>query len=461
MVPFEHSAKRTIATGVFWDSVGSVAIKALSFISVFLVLTHLNVHEYGLVELALSVFSLFGIFLLPGLNAVVIADMGIEKSKNNISQAKSIYWNYFYLQLALSIIAWSIVFFGSHLIASVYGDHISTLVQIVSFLFLLSPFRALYMVLYSVHNKFFTRSVFSFIEEFGKLSLLVACIFLFDFGIKGIIFTYVGSQVVSIVCMLPSLVSLYRKNYHQIPMVRLPFLFLLKEHGKWGIMSNYMNIFGQNVRLWVIKGVLGTEAVGLFSLAQGLLNNTISLISFSNVLSSVMPQYVHVKEKFHRIANKAIKYQLIAYLCVGVIAFFAFPSVLALFFPQYVAAFPLYRILLLSMVPNAFAVVLTPMIFALKAQKDLFAVMTIKAVAIGLFGFVCMSLFGLYGIAYEFILVTCLYVFERYRRIKKISEGFSISRKDIFSIDENDDVIIDKVTSSLRRAWGRVNYRAD
>jgi O-antigen/teichoic acid export membrane protein len=454
MSPIEYSIKRTIGIGVFWDSFGSIAIKIVGFFSVFLILTNLSVQEYGLIELSLSVVSVFGIFLLPGLGAVVIADMGIEKSKINTPQVKAIYWNYFYLQLFLSIIAWLLVFGGSSILANIYGSHIGTLIKIVSFLFIFSPFRSLFMVLFSVHNKFFSRNIFSFIEEVGKLALLVIVIFAFDLGLNGILFTYVGSQLIPMIFMLPNLLSVYYKNYN-CESNTLPIFFLLKAHGKWGIMSNYMNTFGQNIRLWVIKVVLGTEAVGLFSLAQGLLSNTSSLISLSGVLSSILPQHVNLKEKFHRVANKAIKYQLIAYVFIGVIAFLAFPPILSIFFPKYIESFPLFRILLLSLIPNAFAVVLTPMIFSLKAQKDLFVVMTIKAVAIAFFGLIFMNLFGLYGIAYEFILVTCLYVFERYRRIKKLSSGFNISIKDFLSLDSDDRIILDKIRSNFKSFFGK------
>jgi O-antigen/teichoic acid export membrane protein len=217
---------------------------------------------------------------------------------------------------------------------------------------------------------------------------------------------------------------------------------------------------GKTARLWVIQRLLGHEAVGLYSVAIGLIGHTMALVPLSSIVAPMLPQYVHDRQRFTKLLNKAMKYQFLAYLAVGVVGFFVFPPVLQWLFPSYAAAMPLFRIMLIGLVPVAFISVLTPAFFALKLQKSFFFSMVFKTVVSIVFTFGLVVMFGIFGLAYEYIFTSLVYGFERLRTLRKHVPGISISRTYLFTFDDDDRLLIRKSfnffykTSSFLRREG-------
>jgi O-antigen/teichoic acid export membrane protein len=445
-----NSLIKIVGWGTFWGSFGNIISKFIGLATVFIILRHYSTYEYGTIQLVMSAYGMLGFFLLPGMSNVVVSDMGIEKSKGDLSMMKSIYWNFFYLQSMLAIVAW-IIFFGlATYISQLYNVEIANLVRITSFLFLLSPLRALFQVLFSVYLNFFERTTYSLLEELGKLCILSFLVFFLKVGMESIVYSTVLSQLVPMLIMTPVLFKVY-SNLKLIPKQRLHIFHLLFNHGKWGVMLTYLNGLGQNIRIWTIKFFLGTDAVGIFSLASGLLGHVSSLISLSNVMSSIIPQYVNQKEKFRKIIDKSIKYQVIIYTYIGISAALILPPIFSKLFPNYIQSFPMFRLLLITMIPNGMASILTTIFNSLKAQKDMFYSTVIKTVIVVIFSPLLIIIFGFYGIALEYILTTLVFLFERYLRLRKYGLDLSSLLKDFFLVDSYDYIVIRKIRSGLDR----------
>ncbi len=220
---------------------------------------------------------------------------------------------------------------------------------------------------------------------------------------------------------------------------------IVRFHGKWGVASNYLNSFSQNMRIWIIKFFLGTEAVGLFSLASGLVSHTSSLIPLGQVMSSIIPQYAQDTNRFYSIITKSIKYQLLAYLLLGVVAFFAFPPIIIWLFPNYASALPLFKGMLLILIPSSFATIFNPVFFTLKAQKSLFFATTLRAIFIAVLAPISIILFHQAGIVVEYITTAFFYSAERYRVLKKLLPGFSLNVKKFFTMDDEDKMVLQRI----------------
>jgi len=196
--------------------------------------------------------------------------------------------------------------------------------------------------------------------------------------------------------------------------------------------------------------MLSTEAVGLFSIATSLISHTVSLLPLSTIIAPVIPQYVHQRERFYRIINKAIKYQIIGFTVVGIVAFFVFPPIIISLFPNYAASVPLFKVMLLVLIPLSFAVIFTPTFFALKKQKSLFFATILQTTLILIFAPLFISVFGIMGIVYEFILTTALFVVERYILLRKLLPDLHLSLKNFITIDAEDYVILNKIVRFVR-----------
>lgn len=441
----------TIRNGAVWSGIGTFFIKVIGLCSILLVLHKLTLYEYGVVEITLTAVSLFNIFLLPGFGNTVVADMGVQRGLGNNENVRVLFRQFFRLQSILGIIAFCIVFFGSNVLAHYYNTNISILFKIASLTFLTSPFRTSMMTVFAVYFKFSSQSIYTVLEEGARLILIILLLYVFDARMYGVVLAAVCSQMIALVCMSPVFFKTYKLFSKASLASYKPCWNLLTQHGKWGIFSTYLGTLTQNVRVFIIKLFLGTESVALFAVASGLFSHTLSLLPLTSIISPMIPQYVTYKEKFYLFIEKALKYQLINAIVVFVLAFFVLPSVIVYLFPKYESAIPLFKVLLLAIIPLSVATVFTPIFYALKAQKNLFFSNTLKLISAVILLPIGVSLFGIVGIALEYVITPIIFMLERYRAIKKKLPDFRIHARDIVAFDQYDQMIIDSIGRYIRR----------
>jgi O-antigen/teichoic acid export membrane protein len=444
--------KATIAEGTAWMSGGALFLKLVGFLSIFLILRTLTVYEYGVVELAFSIVGFLNIFLLPGVHEIVIADMGIEKSRDGgTSNVKRIFLSFFYLQFMLAVVAWAIVFFGAQVIAMMYQNDVGYYLKIISFSFLAVPIGLMFNIAFSVYFKFVAKSIYVFAEEGMKLVFLFIFLVFLGRTIDGVLYASVLAQFSALLIMLPAFLSVYRQFSASSVDISFVHVFqTLSLHRKWGLFSSYLDTFGKNIRLWIIKLFLGTEAVGIFAAAQGLLGHAISLIPLNKIIAPIIPQYVDQKERFYKIINKGAKYQFLSYMAIGAGTFFAFPFVIHVLFPRYIPSIDLFKIMLISLVPASFAALFTSVFYALQAQKNLFYATIYKTVLILVVTPICIYFFGAVGIAYAYVAVIVFYTFERYRVLRHKLPDFRFRIRDFLTLDGDDLVILTSIKAKIR-----------
>ena len=451
----QHIA-HTISRGTFWLSSSGVALKVVSLTSTFVVLSHLSVYEYGLVVLVLSIIPIFSIFLLPGLSEVVIADMGIEKSRNNLGKMKAIFNNYIAIQFVLAFLAWVIVFFGSDIIATFYKGQVGMLLKIISFTFFLSPLRSALGILFNVYLKFFSQSVYTFLEEFFKLLLLSFFFFVLGRGTEGVVLATVFSEILALLVLTPVFIKTY-SLFSKTTSEPVPLLGSLHFHGKWSVFASYLATFGKKSRLWIIKFMLGTEIVGLYAVAEGLFGHVSSFMPINKVITPILPQYIDQKERFRKIILKSIKYQSVGYVLVGIAAFLGIPHLITFVFPNYIDSIILSQVILIALLPTAAVVVLNPIFSALRAQKQFFVTTIARVIVMLALTPAFILLFGIKGVIYELILTTIFIMFVRYFSLKRLFPILTFDIKEFFSIDSDDRMIFNTMIQPARKLFKVVN----
>lgn len=447
----DASVRSTVGHGTTWLAGTTLMMKGVGFLSVLLILNRLTIHEYGSTELVLTAVPLLSLFLLPGLSTTVIADMGLQRGLGDLARMKGLFLSFFRLQVFFAVALWAIVFFGAHFLALKYGkEEASLLFKILSFAFLLSPIRTCMQTLQSVYFEFKQQSLYSVAEEVFKLLLLVLFFFVFDMRAEGLVLAIVLSQAIGLLAFVVPLRSI-DLAFWKVRQVRYSLFHFLFHHGKWAVFSSYFATFGRNVRPWIIKAFLGTEAVGLYAVAQGLIGHTVSLVPLDRVIAPMLPQYLNDKQRFYRIVGKAIKYELAGYALVSVIAAIVSPTFIAWFFPQYTPAVPLFQVTLIMLASTAFDAIFTGVFFALQAQRNLFFASLYKLALTVILMPPLIYYFGLYGIAYANILSNYLYVWERYRTLKRLLPGFKLTFRGVFLVDDEDRLIIQSILGYARR----------
>lgn len=450
------SVVKTVGQGVTWNAVAVGLGKAVIFVNVFIILRFLSVYEYGFSELVMSVVSIVGVFLLPGLTSTIIADLSLEYGRKNFAQTKTIFLQYATLNLILGIASWALLFFGSHPVAEWAGNpYASQFIQIASFLFLISPLRQMSVVLASVMLRFFDVSFYGIFEEICKCILLIVCVVWLRLGLHGLMYAIVLSQAIVLLCYVPRTISAYIRFSHAPTSRATHFWNMVRDHRKWSVGSSYVNSVGQNLRIWVIKLMLGTEAVGMFAYAYGIYSHIASLLPIATVLGPIIPRYVDKREQLLRIVRASVKVQLATGLGFAVIAWVTGYAFTAFFFPKYVAAVPLLYVMVLGIISNSVATLFNPVFTAFKEQQSLLVSNVLKFFYIAFLLPVSIFLFGTIGIAIEVVATTYLNGIERYVRLRSLLPGLSLRPAVLFSADayerEATRTVLTSVVSRLPR----------
>ncbi len=439
------SVTGVVSRGTAWLMSTTLLIKVIGVFSVLLTLNHLTVYEYGFAELVITAVPLLSLFLLPGLNVTVIADMGLERGKGDLPRMKGLLLSFLRLQVLFSVLIFAIVFFGVHVLAVWYGKpDAAFLFEIISFSFLVSPIRTTAQTLQSVYFRFRQQSIQTILEEVWKLLLLVVFFFVFNMSAAGLVLAIVLSQVFALISIAVPF-SRIDPLLWKTRAVHYSTFYFLWHHGKWGIFSSYLGTVGKNIRPWIVKFFLGTEAVAIFAVVQGLIGHTVSLVPLDLIVKPMFPQYVHMKERFYRFITKAVKYELLVYIFVSVAAMAFSPFLIAWFFPQYVPAVPLFQIMLIMLISSAFDTIFTGVFYALQAQRNLFWASAYKLFLTLLLMPPLLHFFGLFGIAYANIIVNYLYVWERYLTLKRLMPDFRLEWRSFFTVDDIDRTIVAQI----------------
>ncbi|MSR73103.1 hypothetical protein EXS61_00630 [Candidatus Parcubacteria bacterium] len=445
----QHSTTRSIAQGTVIFTLLGILTKFASFFIAIIVLRSLSIHEYGLSELSMTVYSFLGILLLPGISSVIIADMSFCKGQGNMSRAKEIFKRYITLQTMLCIVGFILLFSFSFFAKYFVTSNVSNSLRILSFSFLISPIRMAFTIFFSVEKKFFFQALIGFCEEFFRL-VVVLCVFSFStFHLESIFWANILGQATALIFLCPLFFMSYRA-WRRVQATNTGcVLESIMAHGKWAVLSTYFNTLGQNIRLWIIKTMLGTPAVSIFSLASTLLAHSQSLFTLSSVLTPVISEKISNHKVVNIIIAKSIKYQMFVFVCIGLGVFLFMPYVIHFAFPKYTTAISSYNVLLITMLLAPFAVVFTPMFQAAKQQKSLFYTVFVKNISIVLFSFIFLPLFGVIGASIEYLVTLSLYLFVRYFVLKKIYPGFCISWRSFFEYDDVDKIVVSKARNKF------------
>lgn len=442
-----------VGSGVSWSSFQTVVTRFLGFFSALLILSRLSVFEYGLIELSLASLSIFSLFLLPGIQPVVISDISESIRKENGRQAIEYIKKYFNLQLILSIVAFLLIFSISYLPIDAFQENSRILIRILSLTFLLSPWRQTFQVVFSGVLEFRARNLINIFEEVSKFFLLLFLFSFFELGPVAVVLAIFVSQLIPILIMYFK----YKKEIRKIESlggqeIILPFNHYILGQSFWAMAGSYMNTFGQTCRLWIIKFLLGTEAVGIFSLAQSLYSHIVAVFSITAVISPILTRYKEDFSKFKRIISKSIKYQFIVSFFIGTFSFLFIPIIIPIFFPEYAKSMDLFKIIIFAIIPSSFAAVFTSMYQSMNLQKNLFFAISFKNVSIVIFSFLFIKFFGILGIAFEYILTLCFFTLMRYLDLNRVS-GFSISFRDLFIFDLDDKIIFAELNHKIKNLF--------
>lgn len=434
---------------------GSMLIKLLAFLNINLVLWNLTAYQFGAVELALSFIAVPSLLLFGGLSSTIIADIASHRSRNEPALARTVFMRFFVLSLTGGIAACIAVVLFAEYWGSIEGkEEVGAFLKVAALTLLISPLRMAIQNVLTAFNEFTFLAFFSAIEEVAKTIGIFVFVIYLDRASLGLISAIVLSQTVPVFLLSSKAYALFKSLGASSGESMNPFL-LLREHRLWSLANSTFGVVAKPMRVWLIKFFLGTEAVGLFAFAFGILGHISSIVSISQVFAPLAAHHAHIPDQFKRLVHAATKYQLL--LSIGA-AVACIPLVLIgvpILYPNFTGAMPIVYGVLAALIPTGILALCTPIFIALREQRSQFISAILRIVFLAVFAVILYPLFGIVGIGIELFATLVASLWERDRRLRTLLDTGLFDVAHLTRYTAEDSLLVSATTRKLRSTFMR------
>jgi len=340
-----HSFLKSYIKGESLIGFWSVIVKLISAAIAFIVISNLDVFKYGVYILILSGYSFLASLFLKPLQGVIFNDISRFYSEDGKGKAKKLYLEMFKLRIFTGIILSLILFFTANIVASFYDNDIATLIRILSPLFLIDAFYGSMKTFFKVHLRFDLIVFRPIVYKSLKLGIILYFLYFASFGIQEVILAHTIASFVAMLVFIPSFLKLYNPWKNIIVVKEAVLWQIAKTYGKWPLFSQILSRSVKDVRPWIIKFFVNTEAVAIFSVAESFYGGLKGFFP-STTLTALIPRHISNRKQSEKILIKGTKYLFFITILLAIAGFFIVPFVIKIIFPQYIDSILLFKILL-------------------------------------------------------------------------------------------------------------------
>ena len=426
---------------------GSVLLTISSYLGIamrmatMVVLTReLGARDYGFYILALSVHLAVSSGYFLGAGKAVIADVSREIGTKQYGRARRLLTEYAGLQLVLGLllaggVALFIPVFGDGLV----HDRISDWLSLIAVLVAMTALRRIAAAGLTSHGNFGTIAIQQLLENGVRLIAVLALVLGLERGVGGVleadIIALAFGLVVSFAMLARS--TAYLRFHPSHSGWVLPGIY--KAHGKWDVITSIGTQLTESAANWVMAGILNAEAVGIYAVAKRSIGFAKSGMPFKKVLAPIMARRASDPAQLRRIFNKALQYwvqfNVLWAVVGGALAYPVFRLLFPDFFPSIL---PIFLLLLVRHVLNAYNVVTNPLVQAMQAQKISFVMLVVRRASYFALSPALMIGLGVLGAAVETVITVIIMSLVKYRLIARLGLGLRIDVFTFFRFDAED-----------------------
>lgn len=423
-------------------------------LNTFLIVSSLSIYQYGVFQLLLQSYAFLAVFIGLGGN-VIKNDIFRFSGEGKEAYAKKLFWEISLWRGGISIFFWLATFFGAPLLSFRFGPDAINLIRILSFLFLYEGMIRIFSIVLALRMQFFAMGSRSAISKGIQFGLLLFFFFFKHLSITEVSIAFVAASLISVIFLIPPFLASY-KPWRNVPKVREHLLFkILLSYGKWPLISPLFDKGTSFISTWLIKILISTEAVAIFSVAKtmvGVIKGYTPINTLSILIPLALPDFNRVK----RLLIYGTKYLLLFSAAVSIAAIIFVPPLIRIFFPQYAVALPIFFFMLLHMVINSSGSVLSLYVHALRKQRFLFVRgMSANALTVALY-LILIPLFGIWGLAFEYVLNPLVMTIILYWYFLTIRPGvIRVHWRNVFSFGEEDREFLKSLYQAGITSMGR------
>jgi len=426
-----------------------VSANAIGLINSFLVITYLSVFQFGLYQLLLAFIAILESLNTGLFDSIVGVDIRRYFNVGKINFAKRLFLENAVFKIVTSIILTAVVFFGADIIAQFYGEDVTLFLKIVSFLLIIRSIQALETTLFKATLTFshWSRPA---IRELSKLLLILGFLVFSKLTIFNVITAYVVAEVISLaVLTLFAFIKIYRKAFGITPAHNNNLLIdLIRNSGKWALVRYGFAKATKNTMPWFIKFFINTEAVAFYSMAVNIFSLIESLMPMQG-LAEIFALKVDSKSEVSFIFKRALKYSLWLGVLFLLGSAILVPPVIALIFPKYSPAIPIFLVIMFSMPLYGVYKMLKILLSTLREHKILALRLINEALIFPIGSVIFLPTLGVVGVGFIYIAAYLERVWFFYRSLIAKYPEFKIKAKNLVEFETTDKEFFVKVARQL------------
>lgn len=428
----------------FWSS----AHTFVGLVSSFITLTALSVHQFGLYQLVLAAIALADTFSVNFFDEVVGNDISRNLSDNKRGAAKRLFHELAFLKIGLGLALVLALFFGADIVARIYDKDIGYYIRIASFLVGIRAVRSAAQVFLGAVVSLKALGA-SAVDEISKLFLISGFFFFSELSISRVLVATLVGALCALLYVVINMLREYSLFFRDVSALKVFLLKdILKKYGSWVLVRNAIKKAAKPIQPWLIVTFLGAEAVALYTLAVNLVTMVKDL--FPAAGSSLLAWEVNNTERLRTIFSRGIKYSVLYGLLLMIFSFFFIPAIVAVLFPKYLQAMPLFSLYLLVVPLHGVQTLEMAVLTALREQKVLAARIAVEVmIRVGLF-IMLVPFIGILADGAGVIAVVVWRTWFLYGQISRKYPEFKPELKMLFSFDQEDRLIAKRAFGEAR-----------
>ena len=327
--------KSQAINGIKWTTFSTIIVAILQLLQLAILARFLEPSAFGLMALVMVVIGFSQAFLDMGISNAII-----HKQKITHEQLSTLYW----VNVLGGFILFIIVTLIAPFVAEFYKEpELTNLILIVSLTFLIQPFGQQFMILWQKEMRF---SEIAKIDILNKFISLVISVYLAykSYGVYALVYGTLAGTISQTMQFL----------YIGLKEHKPSFVFRLSEvkefmgFGLYQMGEKTINYFNTQIDVILVGKLLGTEALGIYSIAKQLImrpaqivNPIISKVTFST-MAKMQDDTVRLKNIYLKTINylSSVNFPIYAFLLI-----MAPEIVLIMFGGKWVSAVPIVQIL--------------------------------------------------------------------------------------------------------------------
>lgn len=427
--------------------------KLVTAAGAFFILSELDVYKYGVYILLFSFYSLTaGIFLQP-LQEVVLNDIIRFSTAGRMAEAKKLYLENLTSRFILAFFLGVGLFFGAGIVSQYYGADLANLFRFLSVLYLIDVSNTSIRMFLRLKLKFGLVAARPVLFKIFRFISIILFLSLTSFGIREALLSHIFAAFLATAVFVPFFIREYRPwSLIKAAAGKIIIWEVIKRHGKWPLFGSALTQLVSNIRPWLIKFFVNTEAVAIYAVAESLYG-TVKAFFPDSTLTALIPRKIADRTATAEIFVRGIKYLAVLSLGMVLLGFFLVPPVVGWLLPHYAIALPLFQTLLVLLLPlYAFRSISISLLHAMRRQKFLFFTGTIETVGELTLPIPFLYLFSIWGMVWERVLLSYLITLLVFGRLLKKEFNF-LSLRQFFSFNRLDKTFLKEFLARLRHPF--------